>query len=263
MKRKVLCIAIMFFSAFQLFAQEVKEKAELNLGADFMSRYVWRGVDYGRSPSIQLYLAVATGKFEFGAWGAFTTNGLNIQETDLYVTYSFSDALSFTLTNYFFTDDGLDENNYFNLDNGRTGHAVEVLVSYSLPGSIPISITGGTIFYGADKVNYYQGNDLSNDELNYSTYLEFGYSTSISGKEIETFMGLTTHNGLYGDDFGIVNLGITGSDEVKITEVYALPISCSLVFNPQKQNIYIVFGITIVNNYYTKIKKHGKHEIFS
>lgn len=245
MKKIVLCIAIIFGLIFQLSAQNVEGKADLSLGVDFMSRYVWRGVDYGRSPSIQPYLSLTSGKFEFGAWGAFTTNGLNIQETDLYVTYSFSDALSFTLTDYFFMDDGLENNSYFELNNERTGHTLEALVTYTLPGNIPISITGGTIFYGADKVNFYTGNDLSNDELNYSTYLEIGYSASISGKEIETFMGLTTHNGLYGDAFGIVNLGITGSDEVKITEAYALPISCSLIFNPQKQNIFIVFGISI------------------
>ena len=235
----------MFFSVFRLMAQESGGKVELNLGADFMSRYVWRGIDYGRSPSIQPYLSLTTGKFEFGAWGAFTTNGLNIQETDLYVTYSISDALSITVTDYFFPDDALDENNYFDFSNDGTGHLLEVLASYTLPGNIPVSISGATVFYGADKVNFYPGNDLLNDKLNYSTYLEFRYATSISGKEIETFMGLTTHNGLYGDGFGIVNLGITGSDEVKITEAYSLPISCSLIFNPQKQNVFLVFGISI------------------
>ncbi len=245
MVRKVFLFAWLIFLNSQLVAQNDDRKTEINLGVDFMSRYVWRGIDYGRSPSIQPYMSVTLGKIEIGAWGAFTTNGLNIQETDLYVTYSFSDALSFTVTDYFFTNDSLDDNAYFLLNNGETGHALEALVCYTLPGNIPFSVTAGTIFYGADKVNFYVGNDLMNDKLNYSTYLELGYSASILEKEIETFMGFATSNGLYGDGFGIVNLGISVNDKVKITEEFALPISCALTFNPQKQNIFLVFGISI------------------
>ncbi len=247
MNHKLFLFASLIFLTSQLVAQRESDskKTKINLGADFMSRYVWRGIDYGRSPSIQPYMSVALGKFEIGAWGAFTTNGLNIQETDLYVTYSFYDALSFTLTDYFFTNDALDDNAYFSLNNGETGHALEALLSYTLPGNVPFSLTAGTIFYGADKVNYYVGNDLMNNKLNYSTYLELGYSASIAGKEIETFMGLATSNGLYGEGFGIVHLGISLSDEVKLTDEFALPISCALSCNPQKQNIFLVFGISI------------------
>ena len=127
-KKGILIFLSLLLSTSQLYSQELSNKVDLNLGADFMSRYVWRGIDFGRSPSIQPYLSLKTGKLEFGAWGAFTTNGLGVQETDLYATFSILDNLSITITDYFFPNDELDENNYFDYSNDSTDHILEALV---------------------------------------------------------------------------------------------------------------------------------------
>ena len=47
-----------------------------------MSRYIWRGTDYGHSPSIQPTLSLTAGGFEIGGWGAIATNSF-FQEIDL------------------------------------------------------------------------------------------------------------------------------------------------------------------------------------
>lgn len=234
---------ILFISSSS-FAQDTS-KVELNLGTDFVSRYVWRGTDYGRSPSIQPYMSATFGKFELGAWGAFTTNGLNIQETDLYLTYSISDAFSVTLFDYFFPDDALTMNNYFEYTNDKTGHIEELVVSFNGTKKIPLNLSIGTIIYGADKVNYYSLDEPDNTDLNFSTYIELGYSGSIGNGTFNTFVGFTTHTGLYGEGFNVVNVGITGNKDVKLTEYFSLPLSCSIIFNPQKQNVFLVFGISI------------------
>ena len=59
-------------------------KWSLNMGADLMSRYVWRGTDYGDSPSIQPYLSLAYKNFEIGCWNSFSATN-KYREIDLYI----------------------------------------------------------------------------------------------------------------------------------------------------------------------------------
>ena len=47
---------------------------ELSLGADMVSRYVWRGTDFGQSASIQPDLAYTFGGFEIGTWASYAVN---------------------------------------------------------------------------------------------------------------------------------------------------------------------------------------------
>ena len=61
---------------------------ELSVGSDFVSRYIWRGTDFGNSPSIQPTVAFSTGGLTIGFWGAYATNDV-YQETDFYGGYSF------------------------------------------------------------------------------------------------------------------------------------------------------------------------------
>lgn len=237
-------LIILLFISLNSFSQETTSKLDLSIGSDFMSRYVWRGVGYGKSPSIQPSLALSSGSIELGAWGAYTTNGLNIQEIDLYLTYNLSDAFSVTLTDYFFPNDNLTNNDYFEYDNIRTGHLLELLFSFNGLEKYPVSILGGVVVYGADKINYYSATDTLNTNSNFSTYLELGYSGSTGNNSYDLFMGFATHNGLYGTAFGIVNLGITGYKDIKLND-FVLPISCSFIINPQMQNIFLVFGLSL------------------
>ncbi len=56
-------------------------------GADFVSRYLWRGLDFGNSFSIQPSLALTSGGFEVGVWGSypFTNTADGNEEIDLYL----------------------------------------------------------------------------------------------------------------------------------------------------------------------------------
>ena len=45
--------------------------AQLGLGTDVVSRYVWRGTDFGDSPSIQPTINYTTSGFSVGFWGAY------------------------------------------------------------------------------------------------------------------------------------------------------------------------------------------------
>jgi hypothetical protein len=227
----LITLTILSTSFTTVSAQEEKE-SPISIGADLMSRYVWRGLDYGASPSIQPYIEAGFGGFAIGAWGAYTTNLPGVQEMDLYASYTFlDDMLTVGITDYFFPDE-VNGYDYFEWNDSITGHVLEGMIGFNGLEDLPLSAMFAYNFYGADSEN--------------SIYLELGYSFSI----FDVFLGMG--NGFYtavdqdnGDDkFGIVNLGITASKEIPITEKYAIPISASLITNPNAKGIHLVFGIS-------------------
>jgi hypothetical protein len=87
-----------------------------------------------------------------------------------------------------------------------------------------------------------------------SKYLEIGYSADLKGVAVEVFAGMALDNpelakgeptGFYGQEAaGIINLGFSLSKEIKITDSYSLPVSGSIITNPEAENIFMVFGIS-------------------
>ena len=252
MKLKSLFISALYvalsFSTLFISAQESNVK--LNIAADVMSRYVWRGLDFGASPSIQPTLSLTAGNFEIGSWGAISTLG-TYSEIDLYAKYTFG-GVSLGVTDYFFPIDGIpaaDGQKYFNWKNASTGHVVETFAQYKGGEKFPVSLLASVLVYGNDK-------DLSKIEIdaatsdttfknNYSAYVELGYSFSVHGQPLDVFAGFTPAAGFYGSDAGVVNAGISTSKKIAITDKFELPVKASLITNPLTQNIYFVLGITL------------------
>ena len=88
-----------------IFLSMTSLSAQLSIGADMVSRYVWRGTDFGNSASVQPALSFAHKGFEIGAWGsyAFTAAGAGANENDFYASYS-TGPVSFTITDYYFPE---------------------------------------------------------------------------------------------------------------------------------------------------------------
>lgn len=219
-------------------AQEA-EKSSLNIGADIFNRFVWRGLDFGSSPNIQPMLEYAhKSGFTIGCWGAFNTVG-TYNEVDLYLSYQLR-GFNLTFTDYFFPVSAIPTNSfekYFNYKNSTTGHLYETSVKWEGSDKFPLSVLVGSFIYGGDK--------NSEGKQNYSSYAEIGYSFRTKVGDIEPFMGFTPSKGLYGNTMGVVNMGLSASRNVRITEYFDLPITTSLIVNPQMSNIYFLFGISL------------------
>ncbi|OFX43547.1 MAG: hypothetical protein A2046_01470 [Bacteroidetes bacterium GWA2_30_7] len=233
----ICCFIIANLAHAQESSDSTKSKWKVNVAADLMSRYIWRGLDYGASPNIQPTLALRKGNFEVGYWGAISILG-TYSEVDLYAKYSYKN-FSAIVTDYFFPIDGVPTNNYqkyFNYNSDNTNHLAEVVLQYKGGEKFPLSLLAGTIVYGNDKDSLYNNR--------YSTYLEAGYSFKFSENNVDMFVGLTPHEGLYGSDLRIVNIGITGYRNIEITDKFSLPVKASIIINPHVDNIYFAFGIT-------------------
>lgn len=231
MKRFTSLVVFLFAAALlltitvQVKAQEEEKSSPISIGADIMSRYVWRGTDYGSSPSIQPSMELGLGGFALGIWGAYTTNLPGVQELDLYATYTFSDVVTIGITDYFFPDEifGYD---YYEYRGDSSTHILEGMASFNGLENLPLT--------------FMVGYNFAYDSQN-STYFELGYSFSI----LDIFLG--AGNGFYTTDgkFNIVNLGIGVSKDIKITERFSLPISASFITNPQAEKVHFVFGISL------------------
>jgi len=248
-KYRFLLFATLIISVSTLIAQPDSTSTKLNnplsINLDIMSRYVWRGTDYGGSPSIQPGISYSLAGFTIGTWGAYTTNNPGIQEVDLYLSYSLKDVISLTVTDYFFPDENSNYN-YFDYGDIRTGHVLEGSVSFNGTDKLPLTALIATNFYGNDARRINNNDSLGG--IQYSTYAEISYSF----KYFNIFMGANLTNpdtdkgetGYYGNSIGIVNLGISTSKKIKITDKFSLPVTASLITNPQAEKIYLVAGFS-------------------
>jgi len=196
----------------------------VDIGVDIMNRYVWRGTDYGASPSIQPFIELGLTNLSFGAWGAYTTNMPGIQEVDLYAAYTIKELVTVTCTDYFFPDE-IRGYNYYEFRKDSSAHIMEGMVKYNGTENLPLTFMAG--------INIY------NDHEN-SVYFEAGYSVSIVDFFIGAGNGIYTTNG----KFNFVNIGISATKNLSITDKYSLPLSASFITNPQAGKVYLVFGIS-------------------
>ncbi len=204
---------------------------DFSFGADVQSRYVWRGIQFGgESPSLQPGVEMTAGNFAVGAWGAYSLGGDNAaQELDLYVSYALTDAISVSVTDYYFPAGG-SGHDYLNLDSETTGHVYEATLSFAGTDAFPVALTVASNIGGASTG---------------STYLEASYDTN----NFTLFAG-----GVVGDDddyylsedgSGLINVGVSMSKDIALSSTYSLPVNTSLVLNPDAGNVFLTFGFTL------------------
>ena len=199
---------------------------ELNVGLDFYNRYVFRGVDFGASPSLQPTIEFNAGNFTIGAWGAYSTgNGAfgEFAEADLYASYSFDFGLSVGATSYYYPGTP-----YFKFKEGVSSHAIELNLGYEVSG---FSLSGNYIVNDSRDGAGAEGGDV---------YFEVGYSTGLLNLFLGAGDGWHTTNG----NFQVVNLGVGTSKEIKITDSFSIPMSGSVILNPNTEQLHLVVGVS-------------------
>jgi hypothetical protein len=205
----------------------------VNVGADFVSRYVWRGLDIANSPSLQPTISISMSNVEVGFWGAYSlfNDKSTSDEIDSWIGYSFNNDLgefSFIILDYYYPNAG---RKLSNLTNGDGAHTLEGMISYSGP----LSFLLGCNFY----------NDPGNN-----IYIELGYPIVNENLSLNFFIGVTPGSkknpGYYGaDDFSFINVGVKVAKEIKISDNYKLPVFSALVINPNAEIAHLVFGISL------------------
>ncbi|MDP7026991.1 MAG: hypothetical protein QF380_01125 [Candidatus Marinimicrobia bacterium] len=194
---------------------------EVTIGADVVSRYVWRGTDYGNAAAVQPGIETAVGPITVGAWGSWSISpGLYFDgtqndegddnmvteasgnECDLYASTTVG-PVGLTVTDYFFPAyAGTDS--LLNVDK----HTIELSAGADVG---PVSVLAAA--------------NVSGDDDN-STYLELTYGA----------FSLGLGNGAYSTDgeFAPVSIGVSASRD---------NFSASYIINPNQETSFLVFGV--------------------
>jgi len=189
---------------------------EVTIEADLVSRYVWRGTDYGNAAAVQPGIETKLGPITFGAWGSYslspgflssdTIYDASGSECDLYASFS-AGPIGITLTDYFFPA-GVEGDNLFSLSGDDATHTFELSVGADAG---PVSLLAAA--------------NVSGDDEN-SVYFELTYGV----------FSLGLGNGAYSTDgeFAPVNIGVSASRD---------NFSASYIINPDKETSFLVFGV--------------------
>ncbi len=214
-----------------------KSKTSFGAGVDVNSRYVWRGLLFSDAPNIQPYMSLGIGNFTAMAWGSYATSN-NYAEIDLFLSYTIG-AITFSVNDYFSEDEkNMAANDYTEWTDSITSHLIETSIVYTFPSEkFPLSLTGSAFIYGADLD--------ANKKQNYSTYLEASYPFKIDDYDLAVFCGGTFSEGYYADGAGLVNLGMSSSHSLKISETFSVPLNLSLVFHPKHKDVFFVAGFSL------------------
>lgn len=238
LKKKVYLVIVLsgLLSTAQIDAQS---KIDVDLGADIVSSYVWRGVKTAGA-SIQPSLSASVGGFSLSAWGSTDfTSDEGTKEVDFTAAYETS-GLKLAVTDYWW--DGEGAYRYFSYPaEGNGGHMLEATVGYTLPESFPLSVTWNTFFLG-------RGNKKENGDNSYSTYVELAYPFSVKGVDMGISTGFTPwENTTLGTSkgFKVTSVMLNASKSIKITDSFSLPVFANIIANPAMEDIHFVFGISI------------------
>lgn len=212
-----------------VFSQNENSKFEFDAGIDLFSRFIWRGMDLGRSSSIQPVVSVTFTNITFGAFGAYCINGNPYQETDLFIDFKL-DNFTISVWDYYSIEDNF-KGSYFQYGNDKTFHVFESILLWEGGDKFPFNFMAGYNFLGADKDN--------------SIYCEAVWKKQVNNKEIQLFLGYTPFGGYYGDKAGIVNAGISFNWEYFINQHKTIPLQISLITNPQNEKVFLVAGISL------------------
>lgn len=222
---------------------------EINISADYASRYIWRGLNMNDAQNVQPGLSISAGGFEAGFWGSYSLtqgnstddNNAISHELDTWIgythTFKSTASIGFVITDYYFPNAGIRIGNFNNHDNadGPGAHTFEAGLIIGFPEKIPLTLSGF--------INIY--NDAGKN-----TYFQLDYVKTVNETELDFFIGAAggskDNPGYYGtSDFNVINTGIQASREIKISDKFSLPVFVNYTLNPKAGIAYLIFGFTI------------------
>jgi len=204
------------------------QKLTIDVGADLVSSYVWRGWHLA-GPSIQPALSLSAYGITIGAWGSKDFSTID-KEIDLSLSYEIK-GFTIGVSDYWMM---YEEAPYFK---NRGSHLIEGSLGFTFSPKFPLSIEVNTFLFGDE-------DECEKGQKYYSTYISGSFPFSVGDVMMESKVGVTPWRGMYSDKFGVAAISLRATKELQISAKYALPVYTELTVAPVQNNIFLVFGIT-------------------
>jgi len=235
MKKKITLVVFALLAIFTLNvkAQDAPEekKSPFSVGADFYSNYIWRGTKFGTGPAFQPSVKFNTGGLTIGVWGSFDASGYT--EADPYISYTLPFGLSLGITDYYYpthidTAKAYVGSDFFDLNEATTFHVFEANAGYTYKG---LSLSANYIFNKA-------GGALSSGA---DMYFQAGYAFKNFNISVGAGDGWHTSD----TEFNVCHVGIGTGKVIKITDSFSIPVTGQVIFNPEKNQMFMVVGFSL------------------
>ena len=235
MRKIVLFVMGLAINASTL-AQE-NGKTETTVAADFVSSYIWRGQDLGRT-AIQPTFGIGYKGLSLTAWGSYgLTDPDDTKEFDLTFGYSIG-GLNVGITDYWFNAGQDSDGRYFKYDAHGTNHIFEANIGYDFG------------FASLQWFTNFAGNDYKSEDGKraYSSYMEMVVPFKLSAIEWTATAGAVpfASSDVYNTSgFAVTNLALKATKDIKVTDSFTIPVFGQVAANPCTQKAYLVFGFTL------------------
>lgn len=208
-----------------------QDAVEVDLTADFVSTYMWRGLYLGGA-ALQPELTVGWKGLELSVWGS-TGFATPRNELDLTLSYTIG-GLTFSVVDYWDDSGGT---HYFYYKPRSTGHSFEGAIEYDFG---PVKASWQTFFAGND----YRDADSSRA---FSSYFEISAPFQLASLEWEAKVGMVPWASDYYETKGFILkfVSLKATKDIRITEKFVLPLYGELIADPFGRNLYFVAGFTI------------------
>lgn len=248
---QTLAVIIVFlFIAIQLCNAQETNNIKINMQGDIVSSYIWRGM-YQSGAAVQPTLSINGRHFSLTTWGSVDITGQGHKEADITASYSIK-GITLSLTDYWwagqsglYNDRKNGENDYFHFDNHNTDHILEAGLSYTMPvKEIPLSLSWYSMLWGADKKSE-NNNKIKNA---YSSYGEINCPLVLDNTNLLTTIGFSpfeSPSNYKNKNFAVTNISVKASKEIQITDKFSLPIFSQVIWNPNREDVHFIFGITL------------------
>ncbi len=214
-----------------------QDKLEVTISGDLVSKYIWRGQDYG-DVSLQPEFGIAYKGLSLTAnANAPLSDTKNDQrELDLTIGYTVG-GWNFSIADYWSELGGDEQGRYFKYDAHDTNHVFEANIGYDFG---VCSLQWYTNFAGDDGVN-------NNGKRAYSSYLEATVPFKLATAEWTATVGISpfasTYYGTTG--FAVTDVSVRADKAIRITDSFSLPVFAQLTANPCSQHAFMVLGVTL------------------
>jgi hypothetical protein len=191
-----------------------QDKVEFGVGADVVSKYIWRGTDLG-GPSVQPSLSVAYKGLSLTAWGSIGFDSEDDKEVDLTLAYE-TGNFSLSVTDYWYPE-------------YSGAHTFEAQIGYD---------------FGLLAANWYT--NFAGDDEEYASYISLIAPFSLIGLDWEAEVGATPWGtDYYGTDkFSVSDLSLGASKEFNIGKSFSTTLFAKATYNPTIEKFYATIGIS-------------------
>jgi hypothetical protein len=207
--------------------ENTDRKITIEVGADLVSSYVWRGM-FQTGAGFQPTLSLSAYGITMGTWGS-TDFSEFAKEVDFYLSYTIK-GFSIGLSDYWWSGQNAA---YFR---NRGSHHIEANLSYTFSEKFPLSLEVNTMLSGdEDKDDF--------GKKQYSTYISANFPFSFKNIDCETGIGISPRNGMYSNKFDVVAITAKSTKYLQLSPEFTLPVFVELIFSPAQNDAFLVVGL--------------------